>query len=274
MNAKSFILTFCAILTLGLIQAQPNVETLLQKADEAVNKHPQMTFTFKYKERMRGGRIAEGDMDLKVIEADNINDKLVYTKARKPQKAQLLWGIIPGKVWVNKGIKLKLSPTAGLLLKDSHHPIYRAGFKRTRDIIMDTYRARKADVTSMVKIVGSKTFDGRDCWHIELTDDKYAIVNYTVKAGDNLLKIAEAKAIPEMRILELNPGIKDYFDVSAGQTIKIPTSYGKKTTMYVDKETYAPLYQKVVDDLGLFTEYGHYNLNLNPGLTKEDFVWQ
>jgi outer membrane lipoprotein-sorting protein len=271
MNAKSLLLTFCAVVAFGFMNAQPDAETLLKNADAAVSKYNQLSYTFNYKERMRGRGIVEGDMDMKVMEGPN---KMVWVQARKPEKAQLIWGIHEGKVWVNKGIKLKLSPFNNLLMKNSHHPLYRAGFSRTRDIIMQTYRERKADVNSMVKIKGSITFDGRDCWHVVLTDDKYKIVDYTVKEGDNLVKIAEAKAIPEMRILELNPNIKGYFGLTAGEVIRIPTSYGKVTTLYVDKQTYLPLYQKVEDDLGLFTEYKHYNLNLNPGLTDADFVWQ
>lgn len=260
-----------AVFTLGIAQAQPDPETLLKNADAAVTKYKQFSYTFNYKERMRDRGIVEGDMDMKVIEGPN---KLVWVQARKPEKAQLIWGKTEDKVWVNKGIKLKLSPFNNLLMKNSHHPLYRAGFERTRDIIMQTYRERKADVNSMVKIKGSVTFDGKDCWHVVITDDRYKIVNYTVKEGDDLVKLAEAKAIPEMRILELNPSIKNYFDLTPGTVIKIPTSYGKVTTLYVDKQTYLPIYQRVEDDLGLFTEYQHFNLKVNPGLTADDISWQ
>lgn len=270
MKFRIFLTACIAILTVGALQAQPDAETLLKNADAAVSKYNQFSYTFLYKERMRDKGIVVGDMDMMVQESPK---KLVWVRAREPEKAQLIWGVQEDKVWVNKGIKLKLSPFNNLLMKNSHHPLYRAGFKRTRDIIMQTYEERKADVSSMVKIKGSITFDGRDCWHVILTDDKYRIVDYTVKAGDDLVKIAEAKAIPEMRIMELNPDIKNYFDVEAGQVIRIPTSYGKVTVLYVDKETYLPLYQRVEDDLGLFTEYKHLNLKINPGFTEEDFSW-
>jgi len=271
MNLKSLFLTICAVFTLGMMQAQPDAATLLKNADAAVKKYDQLSYTFHYKERMRNKGIVEGDMDMKVIEGTN---KLVWVRARKPEKAQLIWGKVEGKVWVNKGLKLKLNPFNNLLMKNSHHPLYRAGFKRTRDIIMQTYNERMDDVNNMVKIKGSVSFDGRDCWHVVLTDDKYQIVNYKVQNGDNLVSLAESKAIPEMRILELNPHLKGYFGLTAGETIKIPTSYGKVTTMYIDKTTNLPIYQKVEDDLGLFTEYKHYKLNVNPGLTDADFVWQ
>ncbi|NNE55338.1 MAG: DUF1571 domain-containing protein [Flavobacteriales bacterium] len=255
------------------MKAQPDAETLLKNSDAAVKKYTQLHYTFQYKERMRGKGIVVGEMEMKVIEGPN---KLVWVDAFKPEKAQLIWGKnADGKVNVKKGfLKLTLAPFNNQLMKNSHHPIYRAGFQRTRDIIMQTYRERKADVNEMVKIKGSVTFDGKDCWNVVLTDSKYQIVDYVVKEGDNLVSIAEAKAIPEMRILELNPKVKGYFGLTAGETIKIPTSYGKVTTIYVDKATWLPLYQKIEDDLGLFVEYKHINLDLNPGLTDADFEWQ
>jgi outer membrane lipoprotein-sorting protein len=271
MKAKIILVAICAVFTTGLLNAQPDPETLLKNADEAVRQYNQLSFTFHYKERFRGRGIVEGDMDMKIMEGP---DKMVYVRARKPEKAQLIWGVHEGKVWVNKGLKLKLNPFNNLLMKNSHHPLYRAGFQRTRDIIMQTYEARKEDVNNMVQVKGSVTFDGRDCWHVVLTDHNYRIVDYVVKDGDNLVSLAEARAIPEMRILELNPKVKGYFGLTPGETIRIPTSYGKITILYVDKQTYLPLYQRVEDDLGLFTEYKHYDMNVNPGLTESDFVWQ
>lgn len=274
MRTKSILLTLLAVFSIGVLRAEPDAETLLRNADAAASKYKQFTFTFKYTERFRGGKLIKGDMDCKIIEGPN---KLVYVNAREPEKAELIWGAEghEGKVWVKKGfLKLNLDPFSNMLLKSSHHPIYRSGFLRTRDIIMTTYNARKDDVNDMVKIVGSVKFDGRDCWNVVLTDSKYQVVNYTVKAGESLVTIAEKKGIPEMRMLELNPDVDDYFDIKAGDVIKIPTSYGKVTTLYVDKQTYLPIYQKVTDDLGLFTEYSYLNLNVNPGLSKADFNFE
>lgn len=270
MNVKSLFLTFVAMIAMVSLQAQPDPATLLKNADAAAKKYKDFTYKFEYKERFRDKGIVVGEMDVKVIETPK---KYVWIRAYEPERAQLIWGKTDDKVWVNKGLKLKLAPFNRLLMKNSHHPVYRAGFKRTVDILMVTYNNRKADISSMVKNKGSVTWDGRSCWHLVLTDNKYQIVDYTVKSGENLVTLAEAKAIPEMRIMELNPDINNYFDVEAGDVIKIPTSYGKVTTMYIDKETYLPLYQRVEDDQGLFSEYKHYGMKLNSGLTADDIVW-
>ena len=117
MNTKSLLLTFCAILIYGFISAQPDAATLLNNADASVNKYTKLEYTFLYKERMRNKGIVEGDMDMMVFEGAN---KLVWTRARKPEKAQLIWGVKDGKVWVNKGLKLQLKPFNNLLMKNSH----------------------------------------------------------------------------------------------------------------------------------------------------------
>ena len=244
---------------------------ILMKSSAAVDKYNDMEFYFEYRERRPNGKIVDGKMDIKVQEGPI---KKVYVNAYAPEKAKLSYiaNEREGKVGVKKGIaNLKLKPTNNLLMKNSHHPIYRSGFKRTRDILMTTYNNRKEDVATMAKMKADVTFDGRTCYHIVLTDDTYGTKQYTAKAGDNLLKIAEKEGVPEIRIMELNKGIDNYFDVEAGQTITIPTSYGKVTTLYVDKETYLPLYQKVEDDLGLFVEYKTLKLNLSPGFTDASF---
>lgn len=269
MKTLSSIFLMVISLTFFKANAQDPVD-LLMKSDKAVDKYTNLQYTFQYKERFPGGRYAVGDMDIKVIESPV---KKVYVDARLPEKAKLIYiqGQNEGKIKVKKGFTINLDPYAKLLMKDSHHSLVRAGFKRTRDIIMTTYNKRKDDVDDMVQMKGSVIYDGRECWHVVLTDKKYAFVDYVVKKGDNCVKLAERLGIPEMKILELNPSVKGYFELVEGTTIKIPTSYGKVTTMYIDKEYYLALYQKVEDDKGLFCEYKTLKLNVNPKFTDADF---
>ena len=262
MNKSTFLI---AIATLMMVfsfgqtsQAQTAIE-LLQKFDASVDRYTKLQYTFNYKERVKG-EIIVGDLDLFIEEGDK---KKVHAKVRKPEEAKLWYreGEMRGKVMTHLG--LGLPPLNKRFMKNGQHPIYRAGFMRTRDIIMDTYEARKEEITSALELKPDITFDGRTCYHIVINDDSYGTKKYRVKEGDNLLKIAEANAVPEMRILELNE-LSNYFDVEAGQEIIIPTAYASKTTLYIDKATYLPLYQKVEDDLGLLAEYKHLNLVINP----------
>jgi LysM repeat protein len=245
--------------------------SILMKSNEAVDRYSDLEYYFEYKERRPSGKIIEGKMDVRVQERPI---KKVYLDVLTPDKAKLSYiaNERDGKVDVKKGfLSINLAPSNSLLIENSHHPIYRSGFKRTRDILMTTYYNRKDDISSMAEIKGDVTYNGRSCYHVVLTDSKYGTKKYKVKAGDNLLKIAEKEGVPEIRIIELNDDIDDYFDIEEGLLITIPTSYGEVTTLYIDKENYLPLYQKVEDDLGLFAEYEILNLNLNPGFTASSF---
>ena len=56
----------------------------------------------------------------------------------------------------------------------------------------------------------------------------------------------------EYKIKELND-IGD--EVKPGQVIKIPSSYAKKTTLYIDKTNYLPIYHKMEDEKGIYEIY-------------------
>jgi outer membrane lipoprotein-sorting protein len=122
-----------------------------------------------------------------------------------------------------------------------------------------------------VQINGEITYDSRKCWNVTLTNKEYAIESYTVKAGEDIIKIARKLRLDEYSLLELN-GIKNFDDVKAGQTIKVPNSLCKKIEMYIDKENYLPLYQKLFDDKGLMATYEYTNLKINPGFKAEEFT--
>lgn len=77
--------------------------------------------------------------------------------------------------------------------------------------------------------------------------------------------------LDEYSLLELND-IKSYDGVKAGQTIKVPNSLCKKIEMYIDKENYLPLYQKLYDDKGLMATYEYTNLKINPTFKPEEFT--
>ncbi len=264
-------LKFAAILTLGLffsnsVSAQDPID-LLKKFDAAVNKYDRLQYVQTSKERLKKG-LTDQDMDMWVQEG---SVKKVHSIVRQPEAAKLWYrqGENKGKV-VTHVAGLALPPLNKRFMANSQHPIYRAGFKRTRDIIMDTYKMRGDDPNITYKLNGSVTFDGRDCYSITIEDAAFSTTDYKVKAGDNLLKIAEAKAVAEQRIMELN-GLTSYLSIKEGQTIKIPTSYFKKVITYLDKSTHLPLYIKVEDDKGLLAEYGHYKLDISGSFSDDVF---
>jgi outer membrane lipoprotein-sorting protein len=72
-------------------------------------------------------------------------------------------------------------------------------------------------------------------------------------------------------IMQINQGIDSYDDIKAGQQIKVPNAYARKTVLYIDKETYLPIVQKMYDEKSLFAHYEFHNLQLNPAIRAEEF---
>ena len=139
---------------------------------------------------------------------------------------------------------------------------------------METSIAQRkgADLSSYVKVLGTVNWDGKDCWKVEIIDDEYKITDYTVAAGEtSVWTIGKKLAISEYKIKELN-NIGD--DVKPGQKIKIPSAYAKKTTLYIDKSNYLPIYHKMEDEKGVYEIFEFKDLKLGVNFTDADFEFK
>jgi outer membrane lipoprotein-sorting protein len=269
MKKVTSILLIATVFLANVSFAQ-NVTETIPKVMAAMGNAKTMTYHFYAQERMHDGKYSKSDVEFKVI----ASPLKIYASAHLPQSAQLIYeGAVSKDVRVKKGLKLTLSPTNSLLMKGVHNPITRAGFAQIKKILETSMAQRKGeDLTSYVKILGTVNYDGKDCWKIEINDADYKIVDYTVAAGEtSVWAIGKKLAISEYKIKELND-IGD--DVKPGQKIKIPSSYAKKTTLYIDKSTYLPIYHKMEDEKGIYEIYEFKELKLGVNLTDADFEFK
>lgn len=266
---KSFLFLLIAMFTLQSGVFAQNINDMIKKASAAMSSVKTCSYDFHSQERFKGGKMITSHVQFKIQESPV---RKVYANSILPQKAQLLYvPSVQSKVKVKKGLNLNLELTNGLLMKEQHNTIDRAGFGRMKKVLQISMDQRKGeDYSKYAKVVGSVQYDGKDCYKIEINDPDYKIVNHTVKADETTVwKIGEKLALPEYRIKEIND-IDD--KLTAGQVIKVPTSYAKKTTIYLDKATYLPLYQKVEDDKGVYEIYEFKNLKVGVTFTDADFT--
>ncbi|MBK6273853.1 MAG: DUF1571 domain-containing protein [Saprospirales bacterium] len=262
-------LFFVAILCMANVQAQSAVD-IMQKSLTAMGNAKSMTYHFYAQERMHDGKYSKSDVEFKVI----ASPLKVYANAKLPQAAQLRFEPAKSaKVDVKKGLKLSLAPTSSLLMKGVHNPVSRAGFGTVKKILETSMNARKGEnYADFVKLIGTVSYDNKDCWKVELLDPDYKIVNYTVAAGETTVwQIGKKLAISEYKIKELN-NIDD--EVKPGQVIKIPSAYAKKSTFYIDKSTSLPIYHKMEDEKGIYEIYEFKELKLGVTLTDADFEFK
>lgn len=260
------------LLTFNSVSAQSDFHEVLKKFNAAVDANDKLEYDFESKERRRKGNYISTEGHFRVQEGAS---KKVAAKIAKPKKATLIWkkGVNDNKVKVKLGpLNLNLKLTNKQLLADSHQTIDNAGFKLPQKTINYIYKTRKDEINEAVTYNGTVTYDGKTCYHYTISDKNHGTTQYTVKSGENLITIAHARAINQMQILELNPGVSNYFDVQAGDVITIPNSFGTKITIYLDKSSYLPLYMSIHDKKGLVGEYGHKNLDTNPTFTEASFT--
>jgi hypothetical protein len=220
------------------------------------------------------GQMESGDIRIKV----NTKPHKIYVYNVNPNEGtELLWkeNWNDGKVYIHPNrfpwVNVSLSPNGEQMLKDQHHHLSSTGFVCIQRVLRKTLSHYKADLDKRVTYVGKEKWYGKPHDVVKISHADYKIVNYTVQAGEDLLRIDNKLNVPSYKLLELNPDIADYFDVAAGQSIKVPTHYGKEIVLIIDPVTHLPVVQLIYDEKGLFEKYEYSEIKLNQRFSTMEF---
>lgn len=115
------------------------------------------------------------------------------------------------------------------------------------------------------------TWQGRKMYQMELINEYYQIIDYTVKPHEDVDNIAKKLNLNAYAIIELNKDVDGYDDVDEGQVIKVPDHYAKSMSLLIDQETHLPLVIKVFDGKGLYEKYEYNSISLNPIFAPNKF---
>jgi outer membrane lipoprotein-sorting protein len=201
---------------------------------------------------------------MKILKGPNNGAEVLYVK-----------GANGGNAYVNASSflpTLSLDPLGSLVNEKQRHTMFQLGFAYPGDLINDAYNKYKSKAGEYSTYGGIIKWDNRDVYKITLDNKEYKIKDYTVLAGEDLIKIARKLKLDEYNILELNPSISSYTSVKAGQVIKIPETFTKLVIMYVDTKNFLPVYQKMTDLKGMVGEYEYHDLIVNPAILDEEFT--
>lgn len=274
---KIVFLLFSYSLFCSGVYAQPlpaNTE-LFEKMMTAISNIHSLKFRLIKDERMIGGKMAPGDQQVKM----NVNPFKCYLKIAVPDEgAEVLYvkGTNSENALVNPNafpyINLNLDPYGDILRKNQHHTIFELGFVYTGELLKDAFDRYKFKIDEFMKNEGTIRWDNRDCYKIVLDNKDYTLIDYTVLAGEDLIKIARKKKVSEYNLLELNPTVKSYSSVKAGQVIKVPITYGKKIVVYIDKLNFLPIYEEIYDSKGLLSKYEYHSLVVNPVISDKEYT--
>ncbi len=259
------------------IMPDDQARTIVTNMIKAVDSYRSCTYTMRSEERivdmkdLRGGDIFTKlalnprKTYMKMVTDPNKGTEILYVEGERNNKAL----VNPGK-WLPT---VTLSPLSGLITKQQHHVITSAGFNMVSGIV--GAGIKKADAAGRFneafKYAGDVTWNGRNCYKLIIEDPTYGYTTYTAQKGENMLAVAKKLLIPEYSLTELD-GIKSFEEDLGGKTLKVPTSYAKKTIFYIDKENNLPIFQEMSDDKGVFERYSFFNVILNPTYKADEFT--
>lgn len=170
-------------------------------------------------------------------------------------------------------INLNLDPMGDLMRQDQHHSLNEMGYDYLASIIQYTMLKVGKNFEEYFSLEGEEKINNRLCYKVQINNKDFGYRDYVVQEGESITSIARKFFISEYMILERNPKFKDYFDLlKKGQVIRIPNSYCKSVTLYIDKFYFVPISVKVFDDKGLFEEYNYHYLQVNPKFEEGEFT--
>lgn len=223
--------------------------------------------------------------------SERVKGKLTHTESvaklnKSPRKLYLnlkgpevLWieGWNGGNALVNPDgfpyIDLNLDPMGSIMRENQHHTIHEMGFDYYAGILRYSVKFAGTKFDTYFKCKGDVTWNNRVCYDMVAEYPEWKLIDYTVKKGEDLVKICRALYVSEYMVRELNADkVDDYYDVTEGQVIKVPNVYAKKTELYIDKEFMLPINSKIYDDKGLYESYEYDLLLVNPKLEPEEFT--
>ena len=118
--------------------------------------------------------------------------------------------------------------------------------------------------------LGVKQIDNKECQVLKIINPDFSFSEYIVQKGEDVESIAKRLNLSSYFILVLNK-ISFYNDITPGQKILIPNSYGEQFEIWIDLESNLPIVQKVFIDNRLFEHYTFKNITVNPYFNTDEF---
>jgi len=278
---KKVILLISVLFITAAAFSKPTNEAkvIIEKMLASIDKLKTLSYTMKGWERLNDGKDQYSEIDAKL----NVKPQKIYihSKAEPNKGVQIIYNeeFYGKKAYVNAGKfipNLKLEPFSSRMRDKQHHTILNTGFSTLGNIIKNALQraekeAKQEDFDKFLKYEGEITWNNINCYKITITDPTFSYINYTVKEGDDVESLERSKFICGYLIIDKNENVKDFWSLKPGMVIKIPSSYAKKTTLYIDKNTMLPIYQVMSDESKQFEKYEFYNVKVNPTFKETDF---
>ena len=268
---KKILLLVLTIITLSIDTNAQSSKDIINKAISSMSAANSYKYTFISKERINGSYV-EATLETKLVKSPL---KIYLNNTAGPNKGkELLYvkGTNSNKVLINTFINVSMSPFNSLIRKGNHYTILEVGFGRVTSILIGARKraSLEASFDKVFTYAGTVTFDGKQCYKIIINDPTFHYINYTVKNGESTYDIAIRLNVSEQLIIEKN-NLSGFNSAKDGMVLKIPSSYAKKSILYIDKSNYHAIYQEMHDDKSIYEKYKFLSLKINPSFASDEF---
>ena len=167
-------------------------------------------------------------------------------------------------------INLKLDPSGKLIRRNQHHTLFDAGFDNFKNIVLSVLELLKVSTDRYIIDLGIKRINNTECQVLKVVNPDFSFSEYIVQKGEDVESIAKKRNLSSYLILVKN-NLSFYNDVTAGDKILIPNSYGEQFEIWIDLQSSLPIVQKVFVNKKLFEYYEFEKIVVNPEFSYDEF---
>lgn len=251
---------------------------LMRRMLAAVGQVQSTTYRLIKTERIGGKNVVEESQ----VKLQNKPLK-IYIKGVRPNPGrEILYvkGNNDGKALINPAafpyVNISLDPLGSRIRQGQHHTLHDIGFRRVADVMGRQIKELADELPKLLRLEPAPaTFDNRPCWVVKMEDPRFKFVPYTIKSGgESLDQLGEKLGVSEFMIGEKLKGFDGDYQrrLPAGQVIQVPSTYARRTTVYIDKVSLLPVSIAIYDDRGLFEQYDYHDLKPNAGFRDNEFT--
>lgn len=274
MGKRQILLSWLLFISSTLFAQQNRAIGYLQQMLHAIEQVKTATYDLVLHERINT-QFKESEFKIKLM----VMPYKLYAVSAYPNtgaEALLIKGNNNNKALINPNrfpfINISLNAQSNLLRKNHHYTFLDVGFSYVEKIVKGYIKRDSLQFYKALRFYENMEYNNKEYYILEINYPDYTYVTYTALKGETLTDIANKLLVNDYKILSINPQIKYYDEVKAGQKIKVPNVFAKKIVLYLDKTTLLPLVQNVYDEMGLFGRYEMRKFILNPIFEKDEFV--
>jgi len=169
-------------------------------------------------------------------------------------------------------VNVSLSPFSSFMRNGRHNTILEAGGTYLGQVIGTMLNSLDSvSLGNSIRFDSIIQFNEKPCYQVTILNEDYGYKSYTMQEGESLRDVALKHNLSEYKLVECNENIDGFNDGSDGDVIRIPTSYAKRTILYLDTNHFMPWYMANYDDVGLYSSYEYKQIEVNPVITDQTF---